>query len=465
MGGGVHTEGDMRAIAASRPGDPQKLGIYQVEGRLGKGGQGLVYLVAGPDGKRLAAKLLNGDSWSAERVQRLFLREVALAKQVAGFCTAQVVDAGTLDGQPYLVSEYIDGPSLAEKVSVDGPLRGGDLERLAIGTATALIAIHQAGIVHRDFKPGNVLMGPDGARVIDFGIAREAEATATATSHVLGTPSYIAPEQLSGSPATAASDVFAWGATMAFAATGQAPFGHDSIPAVINRLVHEEPELSGIPMPLRALVERCLNKSGPSRPSALEVLLTLLGRDQDIPVTVPQQPGPLRRSLLAGSAVLLVGGVLGAFVATRPWGGELPVANAVVATSAAGSAASVVTPVPPDLTGLTRQAAETRIRQSGRSTGKVTFDCGAGVSVDRVVRTTIGPGVVHLTMGAGRARVPDARGWPLQDGKAALQKAGFTVQIGYRQGHDWIGKIADVRPRPGAMACKGSTAKIWIGIT
>ncbi|MBB5083988.1 serine/threonine-protein kinase [Nonomuraea endophytica] len=465
----------MRAIAASRPGDPQKLGIYQVEGRLGKGGQGLVYLVSGPDGQRLAAKLLNADSWSAERVQRLFLREVALAKQVAGFCTAQVIDAGTLDGQPYLVSEYIDGPSLAEKVGVDGPLSGGDLERLAIGTATALIAIHQAGIVHRDFKPGNVLMGPDGARVIDFGIAREAEATATATSHVLGTPSYIAPEQLSGSPATAASDVFAWGATMAFAATGHAPFGHDSIPAVINRLVHEEPELSGVPMPLRDLVERCLNKSGPSRPSALEVLLTLLGRNQDVPAAVPQQPKrPLRRSLLAA---LLVGGVLGAFVATRPWGGDLPAADAVAATTqagapgpagssgSAGTGANVPNPVPPVLTGLTRQAAETRIRQAGWTTGKVTLDCGAGVSVDRVVRTTTGPGVVHLTIGAGSARVPDARGWPLQDGKAALQKAGFTVQIGYRQGHDWIGKIAEVKPRPGAVACKGSTAKIWIGIT
>ncbi|MEV1240104.1 serine/threonine-protein kinase [Nonomuraea sp. NPDC049750] len=275
----------MRAIEPLRTGDPRRLGVYRVIGRIGRGGQGEVYLAeadgpdgpTGPTGQRVAAKLLNAGSWDDERAQRMFMREVALAKQVARFCTAQVVDAGMLGGQPYLISEFIDGPSLAERVAKDGPVIGGALERLAIGTATALTAIHQAGIVHRDFKPGNVLIGPDGPRVIDFGIAREADTTATATSQIMGTPAYISPEQLAGSPAGAPSDVFAWGVTIAFAAMGKAPFGQDSIPAVINRVLNDTPDLSPIQLPLRELVERCLGKDPATRPTAQELLLTLLG--------------------------------------------------------------------------------------------------------------------------------------------------------------------------------------------
>ncbi|NUT41551.1 MAG: serine/threonine protein kinase, partial [Thermoactinospora sp.] len=257
----------MRAVSPLRPGDPSQLGAYRLLGRIGRGGQGEVYLAETPSGERVAAKLLNADSWADERAQRLFMREVSLAKQVARFCTAQVLDAGMLEAQPYLISEYIDGPSLAERVATGGPLRDGALERLAIGTATALTAIHQAGIVHRDFKPGNVLLGPDGPRVIDFGIARDATTTATVTSQIVGTPAFIAPEQLTGSPAGAASDVFAWGVTMAVAATGTPPFGDDSIPAVINRVLHERPETTGVQPPLRELVERCMDKDPGRRPT------------------------------------------------------------------------------------------------------------------------------------------------------------------------------------------------------
>ncbi|HUR07465.1 MAG TPA: serine/threonine-protein kinase, partial [Nonomuraea sp.] len=318
----------MRAVEPLREGDPRRLGVYQVIGRIGRGGQGEVYLAEGPAGDRVAAKLLNAGSWNDERAQRMFMREVALAKQVARFCTAQVVDAGMLGGRPYLISEFIDGPSLTERVAKDGPVSGGTLERLAIGTATALTAIHQAGIVHRDFKPGNVLIGPDGPRVIDFGIARQADTTDTATSQIMGTPSYISPEQLAGSPAGAPSDVFAWGVTIAFAALGKAPFGQDSIPAVINRVLNETPDLSPIQSPLRELVERCLAKDPAARPTAQELLLTLLGgRSVDLqaaadlaPPTEPSGGGarPLRRVALTVAAALLVGAGAGA-AAVRPW--------------------------------------------------------------------------------------------------------------------------------------------------
>ncbi|MFI6321762.1 serine/threonine protein kinase [Nonomuraea sp. NPDC050556] len=462
----------MRTVEPLRPGDPRQLGAYVVAGRIGKGGQGEVYLVLGEGGERLAAKVLNTESWSDARAQRSFMREVALAKQVARFCTAQVVDAGMVDGQPYLISEFIDGPSLAEKVYTGGPLSGGALERLAIGTATALTAIHQAGIVHRDFKPGNVLIGPDGPRVIDFGIAREAAATATSTSQIMGTPAFIAPEQLTGQAASAASDVFAWGVTIAYAATGTAPFGQDSIPAVINRVLNETPDLSDLPFPLRDLVGRCLDKSPEKRPSAQELLLTLLGgKTQDMPAYTPFAPSGgrlLRRSLAIAAVALVVGAGGGAAAAVNPWDGgqRLTAATTTPSPSASRPATATTSPTPtaPSVTGLTRQDALAKLRTAGMAPGKVTLDCAKGAVPDQVIRAEPRGQAMDLVIGAARARVPDARGWPLKAGKAALEKAGFTVTVGYRQGRDWIGKVAALRPAAGTMACKGSQAQIWIGV-
>jgi serine/threonine protein kinase len=483
----------MRAVEALRSGDPRRLGVYQVIGRIGRGGQGEVYLAEGPAGERVAAKVLNAGSWNDERAQRMFMREVALAKQVARFCTAQVVDAGMLGSQPYLISEFIDGPSLAERVAKDGPVSGGTLERLAIGIATALTAIHQAGIVHRDLKPGNVLIGPDGPRVIDFGIAREADTTATATSQIMGTPSYISPEQLAGSPAGAPSDVFAWGVTIAFAALGKAPFGQDSIPAVINRVLNETPDLSPIQSPLRELVERCLAKDPDSRPTAQELLLTLLGgRSVDLQAAAdlapPTEPSdgarPLRRVALTVAAALLVGAGAGA-AAVRPWAPKTVSADTrtgtVVSTRPLTSASPTTTsttatnltatsptagPTVPVVTGLSGKDATSKLQQAGLTLGKLTSDCSTGGTPGRVLRTTMRPGTstVDLVMSAARARVPDARGWPLVAGKAAVEKAGFTVKVGYRKGRDWIGKVAALSPPAGASACTGTEVEMSIGV-
>ncbi|WP_214413748.1 serine/threonine-protein kinase [Sphaerisporangium fuscum] len=261
-----------------RPGDPARVGDYELAGRLGEGGQGVVYLGVSPTGAAVAVKLLRADLAQDEEALARFVREVSTAERVATFCTAQVIETGVAEQRPYIVSEYIDGPTLAAVVQRDGPRQGSALHRLAIGTVTALVAIHQAGIVHRDFKPSNVLLGADGPRVIDFGIAKALDKTSTITSMVVGTPAYMTPEQLGGEQVGPAADMFAWAGTMVFAATGEAPFGSDTLPAVFHRIMSLEADLGALSEPLRGIVADCLAKDPAARPSAGEVLMRLLGQ-------------------------------------------------------------------------------------------------------------------------------------------------------------------------------------------
>ncbi|WP_143590589.1 protein kinase domain-containing protein [Thermoactinospora rubra] len=270
-------------------GDPHRLGGYELVGRLGEGGQGVVYLGARDD-ERYAVKLVHGPVGEEEDA---FLREVELAKHVARFCTAQVIDVGFAeDGRPYIVSEYVDGPSLHREVALTGPKRGASLERLAVGCATALAAIHRAGIVHRDFKPQNVLLGPDGPRVIDFGLARALDAAATQSGRGVGTPAYMAPEQITASAVTGAADVFAWGATMCYAANGWAPFGQDSVAPVLHRILTAPPELGRLDGQLGVLVRACLDKDPRNRPASRDLLLELLGGSDGVPAEVLRSPPP-----------------------------------------------------------------------------------------------------------------------------------------------------------------------------
>ncbi|MEV4369065.1 serine/threonine-protein kinase [Nonomuraea sp. NPDC049637] len=268
----------MPQIAPLVAGDPALLGSFRLSGRIGEGGQGIVYLGVNEQGERAAIKLLHvkfsGDTIARSR----FARELKAAQRVASFCTARVMEAD-LDGDtPYIASEYIDGRALRDIVETDGPLSGTVLDRLAIGTATALTAIHHASIVHRDFKPDNVLIAADGPRVVDFGIARIIDSTGTITSRAIGTPAYMAPEQIAGDDIGPFTDVFAWGATMAFAATGKAAFEGKSIAVVLNRILNHQVDVDVMHEPLRGVVRSALAKSPDERPSADQLLLRLLGQ-------------------------------------------------------------------------------------------------------------------------------------------------------------------------------------------
>ncbi|MDH2423909.1 serine/threonine-protein kinase [Sphaerisporangium sp. TRM90804] len=258
------------------------MGPFRLTGRIGEGGQGVVYLGEDDAGERAAVKLLHvkfsGDLTARSR----FARELKAAERVASFCTARVIAADLEGDTPYIASEYIDGRSLRDTVEAGAPLSGARLERLAVGTATALTAIHHAGIVHRDFKPDNVLIAADGPRVVDFGIARLLDSTGTITSRAVGTPAYMAPEQISGGEVGPPADVFAWAATVVFAATGTVPFGGGSIAVVLNRVLNHEVDVAALPEPLRGVVRACLDKSPAARPTADQILLRLLGRPDDL---------------------------------------------------------------------------------------------------------------------------------------------------------------------------------------
>ncbi|MCX4746786.1 serine/threonine protein kinase [Kitasatospora sp. NBC_01287] len=255
------------------PDDPTEVAGYKLYARLGAGGMGRVYLSYTPGGRPVALKVVRAEFAEDAEFRRRFTQEVANAQRIHGLYTAQVIDAGTTADAPWLVTAYVPGPSLQQVVREHGALPVRTVLLLLGGIAEALQAIHSVAVVHRDLKPANVLVAADGPRVIDFGIARAADATAlTGTGFRIGSPAFMAPEQAQGSPVTPATDVFALGALAAYVASGVPPFGEGPETAVLYRVVHEPPELAAVPDDLRELVLRCLAKSPEDRPAPAEII-------------------------------------------------------------------------------------------------------------------------------------------------------------------------------------------------
>jgi hypothetical protein len=257
--------------------DPQYLAGYELTARLGEGGQGVVYLGRGADGRQVAVKMLHATLIDDERAHKRFSRELEAARRVDSKFTARIIDA-KIDGDvSYIVSEYIQGTSLQMSVKLWGPWEAEKLHDLAVAMAMALVAFRKAGVVHRDFKPNNVLLDRNGPRLIDFGIARLVDTVGSSNSQMLGTPPYMAPEQFSGDRLGPQVDVFAFGCTLGYAANGVAPFGGGNVPAIINRILHQEPDLGRLTGTLREVVAACLNKDPRHRPAPHQILARLRG--------------------------------------------------------------------------------------------------------------------------------------------------------------------------------------------
>ncbi|HUN31033.1 MAG TPA: serine/threonine-protein kinase [Trebonia sp.] len=260
-----------------QPGDPSQVGIYRLHNRLGAGGMGQVYLGTTPGGRLVAVKVIRANVTADPEYRRRLAREVEAARSVGGFHTAHVVDADASADPPWMVTAFIAGPSLQAAIRDNGPLTVVAATALGAALAEGLAAIHACGLLHRDLKPGNILMATDGPRIIDFGIARPVEAsTLTGMDVLVGTYSYMSPEQYRDDILTPASDVFALGCVLAFAATGHAPFDAGTTYQIMYNVLESQPDLNGIePGPFRAVLERCLAKDPRTRPLLAEVLAEL----------------------------------------------------------------------------------------------------------------------------------------------------------------------------------------------
>jgi hypothetical protein len=375
---------DMEDLHAS---DPRTVGPYRILRRIGTGGMGVVYLAEDTSGRQVALKLLRPELADDAGFRARFRREVEAGQRVGGICTARHVDADLESEHPYLATEYVAGGNLYEYVTAHGPLQGEQLVGLAVGLAEALVAMNAVGVIHRDLKPSNVLMAPTGPKVVDFGISHAADGTAlTQTGNVMGSPGWMAPEQALGHGTTEAIDVFSWGATVAFAATGRSPFGEGRPEAILYRVVHEQPDLNGLdprlwnpvvsalqkdpalrPPPDRLLVELVRTAMAGGIPPGGSIAMTTAVLDQTWfrppapSMPVPQEKTKRGRVWLAVAAFVLVAGAIagGVFALSH----ETPKTGSAAQgqpKGAAGSSSGVST-TEPSTTTTTAQASPTAI--------------------------------------------------------------------------------------------------------
>ncbi|MFJ6836154.1 serine/threonine-protein kinase [Streptomyces sp. NPDC091209] len=341
--------GSSGRVQPARAGDPSRIGPYRIIGRLGAGGMGTVHAGVASDGTRVAVKVIHPAQAQEPDFRARFRREVELSSGVTGPYVIPPLSADANAEHPWLATEYVAGPTLKQQVLARGRLAGASLYAFAAATAQALASLHAAGVVHRDVKPQNVILTPSGPRVLDFGIAHAADGTsATRTGVITGIPGWIGPERYGTGVAGPADDLFAWGALVAYAATGSTPFGTGTPDAVAIRVMSGEPDLHGVPTPLRGIVRRALAKEPGDRPSAADAaeecfeLLgsqvtqvmradTLFTRAEDMVTAVwdvpraddPVWPEPARRPRRpwAGMVVVaaaVIGGLVGGVVALMP---------------------------------------------------------------------------------------------------------------------------------------------------
>ncbi|MEU8538317.1 serine/threonine-protein kinase [Streptomyces parvulus] len=343
---------------------PDYAGHYRLESRLGSGGMGVVHLARGTSGMRVAVKVVHASYAKDPEFRGRFRQEVAAARRVSGAFTAPVVDADPEAGRPWMATLYIPGPTLSEQVKRNGPMDEPQLRRLMAGLAEALRDIHRVGVVHRDLKPSNVLLAEDGPKVIDFGISRPKDSELrTETGKLIGTPPFMAPEQFRRPREVGpAADVFALGSLMVHAATGRGPFDSDSPYVVAYQVVHDEPDLTGVPESLAPLVLRCLAKDPDERPTPDELMRRMRSesaaydtqvfipaqRDEEaagegsdpVPGAAPDAPAAAGRRRLGKRAALVAGAlcltVLGGLVAVQVLDGGAPARGTPTAQGAPG---------------------------------------------------------------------------------------------------------------------------------
>ncbi|MGW8766007.1 protein kinase domain-containing protein [Streptomyces sp. NPDC055815] len=280
------------AMMRLRREDPRIVGSFRLHRRLGAGGMGVVYLGSDRRGQRVALKVIRPDLAEDQEFRSRFAREVSAARRIRGGCTARLVAADLEAERPWFATQYVPGPSLHDRVAEEGGLRAADVASIGAALSEGLVAVHEAGVVHRDLKPSNILLSPKGPRIIDFGIAWATGAsTLTHVGTAVGSPGFLAPEQVRGAAVTPATDVFSLGATLAYAAMADSPFGHGSSEVMLYRVVHEEPQLHGVPDALAPLIRACLAKDPEDRPSTLQLSMRLkeiAAREaQGLPVSRP----------------------------------------------------------------------------------------------------------------------------------------------------------------------------------
>ncbi|GAA2323147.1 serine/threonine-protein kinase [Streptomyces hawaiiensis] len=303
--------------------EPSVVGPYRLLGRLGSGGMGRVYLGRSAGGRTVAVKIVHPHFALDEEFRARFRREVEAARRVGGAWTAPVLDADPEARVPWVATAYAAGPSLSAAIADTGPLPAHTVRALGAGLAEALAAVHELGLVHRDVKPSNVLLTLDGPLLIDFGIARATDGTAslTSTGVSIGSPGYMSPEQILGKGVTGAADVFSLGAVLAYAATGEPPFPGDSSAALLYKVVHEEPELGLLDGELRRLTAACLAKDPGTRPAPAELARRLAPEGAARLVTGGWLPGVLVEQVSRSAVQLLNLEVTGAGEGAGPGAG------------------------------------------------------------------------------------------------------------------------------------------------